>query len=173
MRLAARQIGVGEIFICVLESFNESMVRNDPTLLGFDAAVEYPPHGFFREIRTDRTSAFSGRVHDFNDLVDHYGTRTLPSYPLIKGVTMGFDNTPRLGFKSTIFVNSSLNIFYKWLRSSAKISLSFGNETDNWIAINAWNEWSESASLEPSLQFGRNYLEAVRYVKENLEGVWG
>jgi GT2 family glycosyltransferase len=172
MRQTAAKIGIGEMFICVLESFNESMERNDPTILGFDAAVEYPPHGSFPNVAINENLNFLGRVHNFEDVITHYAARPFPNYPVIKGVTTGFDNTPRLGSKSTIFVNSNLENFYKWLRSSAKISLIFGDKTDNWLAINAWNEWSESASLEPSLQFGRNYLETVRFVKENLEGTW-
>ncbi len=37
----ARAAGVGEIFLCRVESFGNE--RNDPTALGFDAAVEFAP----------------------------------------------------------------------------------------------------------------------------------
>jgi len=33
---------------------------------------------------------------------------------------------------------------------------------ENFIFINAWNEWAEGNHLEPCLKWGREYLEATR-----------
>ena len=36
------------------------------------------------------------------------------------------------------------------------------SEEENFIFINAWNEWAEGAHLEPCIKFGHGYLEALK-----------
>jgi GT2 family glycosyltransferase len=170
MRSEARRLGVGELFIVAFESFEQSFKREDPTKQGFDAAAEYPPHGKFPAAKFSNfgESKFKGRSHDFRDIQNDYLSRNVPSYPLIRGVLVGFDNTSRLKSRSTIFQNSSVSNFQNWLYLASKNALSFGDSTDNWVILNAWNEWSESAVLEPSVKSGRDYLAGVKIVKDSM-----
>lgn len=39
--------------------------------------------------------------------------------------------------------------------------------TNDFVVINAWNEWGEGAMLEPTVQQGYRYLDALR---EAIEG---
>jgi hypothetical protein len=39
---------------------------------------------------------------------------------------------------------------------------------DQFVAINAWNEWGEGMALEPSDTYGRGFLEIIHDVKEEL-----
>ena len=111
---------------------------------------------------------FTGRSHDFKDVEHNYLTRSLPSYPLIRGVLVGFDNTSRLKNRSVIFQNSSVSNFHSWLRQASKNAFLFGSSTDNWVIVHAWNEWSEPAAMEPSFVSGRDYLAAVKIVKDSF-----
>lgn len=44
-------------------------------------------------------------------------------------------------------------------------------EPGNFVFVNAWNEWGEGAALEPSVQWGRRWLEAtLEAVQEERSG---
>ena len=77
-------------------------------------------------------------------------------------VTPSWDNTPRRKrLKPYILVNSSPEIFEKWLK--VEIERVQNRKPEHRIVfINAWNEWGESNHLEPDLKFGHSYLEAVK-----------
>ena len=72
----------------------------------------------------------------------------------------GFDDSPRR--VGTVVVNSSPELFYFYLKSIIQLGIERKNE---FVFINAWNEWGESMYLEPDEQYGFGYLEAVRKAK--------
>lgn len=80
-----------------------------------------------------------------------------------------FDNSPRMGEKSIIIDGASPEKFYQYFKLLYEKSLYLNNE---FIFINAWNEWGESMYLEPDEVNAYGYLEAVRKVvtecKENV-----
>lgn len=81
-----------------------------------------------------------------------------------KGCFVNWDNSARKGHKSMIVKNVSPEKFYKNLKMLIDKKRKF---TDNdFIIINAWNEWSEGAILEPTEKDKYGYLEAIRKVKE-------
>jgi GT2 family glycosyltransferase len=170
MRQEAIRLGLGELYFVAFESFEQSLKRDDPTLQGFDAAAEYPPHGVFpgKKYSNFESKVFTGRSHDYKDVENFYLGRQLPKFPLIRSVMVGFDNTSRMKNKAIIFQNSDYSSFLRWFRLASKNSMYFGDSTDNWVIVNAWNEWSESAVLEPSIATGRDYLAAVKIVKDSL-----
>jgi hypothetical protein len=90
---------------------------------------------------------------------------TLPPYPLIRGVCVGFDNTSRRKSGGVILKDSMPETYGRWLASVVRAN---GSPKMNpapeaqMIFINAWNEWAEGNHLEPCRKWGRAYLEATR-----------
>jgi len=71
----------------------------------------------------------------------------------------GWDNTPRYSGKGTAFVGSTPALFGKYAKALYRRSKAEGNEL---FFINAWNEWGESAYLEPDQRYGTAYLQALK-----------
>lgn len=70
-----------------------------------------------------------------------------------------FDDSARRGKNSTIFIGSTPRKFEKYLKENIKKSQQEENE---FLFINAWNEWGEGNYLEPDKKYGYGYLNAVK-----------
>ena len=75
------------------------------------------------------------------------------------GITPGWDNSPRRPNDDFFaLINSTPEIYGKWLRYLLDSFTPFSPE-ENFIFINAWNEWGEGNHLEPDQKWGRAFLE--------------
>lgn len=73
------------------------------------------------------------------------------------GAFTGWDNTPRHGYKGFAVLNSRPDVFRRYLAELERLC-----EPDDFLFINAWNEWAEGMHLEPDAVHGYGFLEAVR-----------
>jgi len=80
-------------------------------------------------------------------------------------VCPGWDNSPRRKKRATIITNSTPELYEKWLAYTCEKFEPFSEE-ENFIFLNAMNEWAESNHLEPDLKWGLKYLEATKRVLE-------
>jgi hypothetical protein len=78
---------------------------------------------------------------------------------------VGWDNTPRYGKRSKIFTGSNPENFKFLLNNLVEQESAKGNEL---LFINAWNEWSESAYLEPDKLYGDAYLSVLKSFSHQL-----
>jgi hypothetical protein len=72
-----------------------------------------------------------------------------------------FDHSPRSKGKELIYVNDSPELFKKYLLKAFEM-IKDKPEDRQIIFIRAWNEWGEGNYLEPDLDSGMGYLEALR-----------
>ena len=77
-----------------------------------------------------------------------------------------FDNSPRMGKDGFIIKGASPQKFYKYFKRLYKKSMLLDNE---FIFINAWNEWGEGMYLEPDEKYRYGYLESIQRVVEECE----
>ncbi len=80
------------------------------------------------------------------------------TYP---GAFVDWDNASRYKSRATIFHPVTPVIFQKYLTDLVD-SMPKRNLPENFIFLNAWNEWAEGAYLEPDERFGYQYLDAVK-----------
>lgn len=89
--------------------------------------------------------------------------RTYNGKAIFKGCFSGWDNSPRKEKNSMIVKNCTPKNFANNLEKLVNKERKDANE---YIVINAWNEWSEGAILEPSKHHEYAYLEAIKKIKE-------
>lgn len=81
-----------------------------------------------------------------------------------EGAYVDWDNTARYGERATIYRGARPERFQHWLGRLADKVRANNRPDERLVFINAWNEWAESAYLEPDERWGDRYLQAVRNV---------
>lgn len=77
----------------------------------------------------------------------------------------GYDDTPRRGIDGIVIENATPEKFEKYLIELIAKNRASGNE---FVFINAWNEWGEGMHLEPDQKYGTAFLEAVASAKSSI-----
>jgi lipopolysaccharide biosynthesis protein len=143
----------------------QSFERPDPRAIGFDAAVEFPPNLTTPLPITSGKQLinphFSGEVLDWRTMAAEIGRRANNGYLTYSAVNPGWDNEARRPSKGRVFQHSSPGLYQDWLAQSIANQLDEG-ATPPLIFINAWNEWAEGATLEPTAALGYANLQATR-----------
>src|SRR5262249_18006291 len=118
---------------------------------------------------TTESGLMDHAVYDYEGFVRDALAAEPPGYSQIPSVFPDWDNSPRRKQGATIFVNSTPEIYERWLREVAnrrKARIGYFNAPEiteeSLLFINAWNEWAEGCHLEPCQRWGRKYLEATR-----------
>lgn len=75
-----------------------------------------------------------------------------------------FDHSPRSKGKELIYINDSPALFGDYLKKAISY-IKDKPEERKVIFIRAWNEWGEGNYLEPDLDTGLQYLEAIKKIK--------
>jgi hypothetical protein len=160
-RRTARQLGLPDLHLVAALTFG----LQDPRPLGFDAAVEFPPHGenlpSTASLVDGLDPGFGGAIVDFQAVVNRRLALPPPPFRLYRTAMSGWDNTPRLARRATVFHGASPAAYEGWLRELVTAAR-LGHPEHRLVFVNAWNEWAEGAHLEPDERFGTGYLEATR-----------
>ena len=77
-----------------------------------------------------------------------------------------FDDSPRRSARAVIMKGSTPKRFGHYLKKTLQLSKQEGNE---YVFLNAWNEWGEGNYLEPDEKHGYGYLKKVKEVLKDWE----
>jgi lipopolysaccharide biosynthesis protein len=167
-RKYCREAGVGEPYLVAAQTFGFT----DPREVGFDAAVEFPPHNCaLRDIHRNLTFLnpdFDGRVYHYRDVIRQLSRSPRAAFPVWKTVFTGWDNEPRTPGRGQMFAFSTPGDYQEWLAAVGRIALKNPDPEMRLVFINAWNEWAEGTYLEPDRRFGYAYLDATAKALQSL-----
>ncbi|HEY3344308.1 MAG TPA: glycoside hydrolase family 99-like domain-containing protein, partial [Anaerolineaceae bacterium] len=154
--------GIGDLYLVAAQTFDEF----DPRPAGFDAAVEFPPHNAAYPNITDQVSllnpTYQGTVQSYLDLARTFMANSgVNAFRLFKTVCPAWDNEPRKPGRGTTFLHSTPALYRRWLASALAYTIRNHPPAEQFVFVNAWNEWGEGAHLEPDRKFGYAYLQAT------------
>lgn len=139
---------------------------DEPEALGFDALVEFPPHGFVADRVESQlkwlNDAHRGQVFDYGDVAAREAERMARAgagrAPVIPGVMPSWDNEARRPGAGAVYHGATPAAYGAWLRAAIARAARTLPAGQRFVFINAWNEWAEGAYLEPDRAFGRAFL---------------
>lgn len=140
--------------------------NTDYIIPGLDAIMFQTPHQFWKLKRDNERQGIS--FFDYEEMWSRILNK-MPSSRRYKAYYEGMadvDDTPRRGINGVVLQNFSIEKFYHNMKMLYKKSLALGNE---FLFINAWNEWGEGMYLEPDEENGYKCLEAVRQARIDAE----
>ena len=171
--------GIGEIHIGYMQSWG---IVDNPSEMGFDFAVEFQPKfgnmkveplqtiSIFDRIlkklkkvlKIDKEIISCDTIIQYKDFVNRqkefdFKKEVLPS------ITPMWDNSPRRKKNAIIFDNSTPDEYENWLNHIVQ-KYPWSQSSENYLFINAWNEWAEGNHLEPCQKWGTQYLERTKKV---------
>lgn len=147
-------------------SANNSRFRHSELvrlLRGLPDSIQTPLHKI-RYLLQDKLLKQSLTFYDYDEIwqeiIKLHIEPNLTTYP---GAFVDWDNSARYKKRATIFQGASPKRFEYWFSELVK-TMSIRQLPEDFIFINAWNEWSESAYLEPDTLNEYKYLEALQRV---------
>ncbi len=149
----------------------------NPLDLGFDATMDFTPVGSlqpdlkpwiddrkyltdkFRQNRKLIDQEWKGEIIDFRFIAKQEIANLVNNHHLYKTISPSWSNEARRkGNGGYTFYNSSPEIFANWLDKLLINEIDTNKRKSPIVYINAWNEWAESAMLEPSRHMGHSSL---------------
>ena len=163
-RSYCQETGVGNPYIIGVK---ENTFDGDLLSLGFDAQSEFHPGTLYRYSKNitndiEFVQSFSGIVLDYVDLVKNKKYLNFQAKKLHRAAMPMWDNTPRRNNTAMIYEGSSPELYKEWLIEILRETKNNTELDASFVFINAWNEWGESAYLEPDRKYGYAYLRATR-----------
>jgi Glycosyltransferase WbsX len=140
-------------------SFNKKSIRHSP-LFKLIRSLPERYQDMLRGLRAKFVRELT--FHDYDEvwkqIIEIRPDEDLTTFP---GAYVDWDNVSRYKKRATIFRVASPEKFVKWLAKLVD-SMPERNLPENFIFLNAWNEWAEGTYLEPDERYGYKYLDAVK-----------
>ena len=163
-RSAFAAAGFPGVHLAYVESMEAVDAAVRPADLGFDAAVEFPPHGL--AVPSDTTAqivkeGWTGYRYDYAATTAAFVNREGVPYARYPAVFPSWDNTARQPLFGTSFDGATPEAFRAYAEEKLEEVRQFHMGDERLLFVNAWNEWAEGAHLEPDTGHGHRWLEAL------------
>lgn len=169
-----RKHGFEDIYLAGVRTSQDAIT--DTEAMSFDATVEWQPDwknltflpDLCNRLKIKLDIGTSYRKITFDEVVKKMDALPNPKNKFYKCIMPGWDNTARRKHNAFIIDGSTPEKYGKWLETICDKAITYSEE-ENFVFINAWNEWAEGNYLEPDRKWGRQYLETTKKVLEKYK----
>lgn len=102
------------------------------------------------------------RKYNYADAIKYFNSEEERQIYKIPGIKPNWDHTPRSKNFGTVLVNSSPKLFYKHVIETLDLVKNKPIEKQI-IFLKSWNEWGEGNYMEPDIENGKAYIEALHH----------
>lgn len=167
IRELAKLEGFNDLY---LMSLRGNINAEDIKYYNFDAMLEFFPCGIDDLISVKKEKVinpkFSGLIYDMENFIKEKKYLYKSQCKIFKNCFPNWDNTARKCYKKGRIFQTTPKLYKQWLKDIIEWTNVNHNKNEQFVFINAWNEWAEGAHLEPDRKYGYAFLEAT---KEALE----
>ncbi len=161
-----------DIYLCAVKTADFQIKNSEE--LGFDAVIEWQPDwknlhcvpNIWNRIKNKIGIGNTFKSLDYEDVVKRMLKKKLPVEKHFQSIMPSWDNSARRKNHAFMITNSSPEKYGKWLKEICLKAKTYSNE-ENFIFINAWNEWAEGNHLEPDQKWGKAYLAKTKEILKN------
>lgn len=161
-----------DIYLCAVKTMDYQIENAEE--IGFDAVIEWQPdwknlHNaptIWNRIKNKIGIGNTYKSIDYEEVVNRMLEKKLPFEKHFPCIMPSWDNSARRKNNAFIITDSTPEKYKKWLKEICKKAKTYSNE-ENFIFINAWNEWAEGNHLEPDQKWGMGYLTKTKEILEN------
>jgi lipopolysaccharide biosynthesis protein len=141
----------------------------DAVELGFDVVIEWQPDwknleivpNLWDRIKNKFSLGKTYRKIDFKEVTKRMKAKKCPPNKHFHCVVPGWDNSARRKNNAFIMTDATPELYGDWLKDTCVKAEVYSDE-ENFLFINAWNEWAEGNHLEPDRKWKRAFLEKTK-----------
>lgn len=127
-----------------------------------DAVYKNPPRSALKRITELIPDRQGVKKISYDTIWDAILTDSVEEIKTYFGGLVSYDDTPRRIKNGLVIEGASPESFESYLAKLIAKNTLYENE---FVLVNAWNEWGEGMHLEPDERYGYRYLEAVNNAK--------
>lgn len=100
--------------------------------------------------------------YKYSDIIKHYYAKEDAWENVYPTIIPNFDRSPRAGWNTNnLWYGSTPNLFKQHVQKALEL-LKAKNEEHKILFLQSWNEWGEGNYMEPDIQFGHGYINALK-----------
>lgn len=161
--------GFPDIYLGGVKTFEGAIPDSEE--LGFDVVIEWQPDWKNMAVQPNLVQRLKKKLglensyfkDDYASVVKRMLAKETPDTKHYQCIFPNWDNCARKRVNAVVVDNSTPELYEQWLSEICERFVPPSKE-ENFVFINAMNEWAEGNHLEPDRKWGRAYLEATKSV---------